>query len=181
MSRPVSRGLLRGYWPMLVIALLVVLRLVYQAQQPSPAEVLGEGEYTVERVVDGDTLLLANGTRVRLQGIDTPETVKPNTPVERWGPEASEFTKQFVREADQRVQLTFGNERLDRYGRQLAFVWNGDRLLNEELVRAGLARARLGYRYSGTMKRRLSDAEQAARSQQVGLWSSEIPAGQFAE
>src|SRR5690606_16156473 len=48
---------------------------------------LTPGIYEVERVVDGDTLLLSDGhRRFRLQGVDTPETVKPDTPVEKWGP-----------------------------------------------------------------------------------------------
>ena len=55
------------------------------------------------------------------------------------------------------MRLTFSLERKDRHDRFLAFVWNGDVMLNEELVRAGLAQARLDYRYSGTMKRRLRE------------------------
>ena len=140
-----------------------------------------KGFYTVERVVDGDTLLLTTGTRVRLQGIDTPETVRPDSPVEPWGPEASAFTKQFVAQSDGQVRLSFSNERLDKYGRLLAFVWHGDTLLNEELVRAGLARAKTEYRYSGTMKRRLVQAEQQARDQRLGIWSNAIPAATAAE
>lgn len=137
-------------------------------EEPSP---LAEGTHLVRRVVDGDTLLLASGHRVRLQGIDTPETVREGYPVEPWGPEASAFTKQFVREADGRVRLTFGNERLDRYDRFLAFVWHGERMLNEELVRAGLANARLDYRYSAAMKRRLKTAENEAKAARRGMWS----------
>ena len=51
----------------------------------------------MQRVVDGDTLLMVGGARVRLEGIDTPETVREDYPVEPWGPEASAFTKEFVR------------------------------------------------------------------------------------
>lgn len=50
----------------------------------------------VKRVVDGDTLLLANDKRVRLIGVNTPETVKPNSPVEAYGKEASEYTKKML-------------------------------------------------------------------------------------
>ena len=127
--------------------------------------------HTVRRVVDGDTLLLASGDRVRLQGIDAPESVRPEHPVEPWGPEASAFAKQFVDEAGGQVRLTFGNERIDRYDRFLAFVWRGERMLNEELVRAGLARARLDYHYSGPMKTRLQRAEQDAQDARRGIWS----------
>ena len=58
------------------------------------------------------------------KAIDTPETVTENTPVEPWGPEASQFTKDFVKRAGGRVRLTFPLERRDQYDRFLAYVWN---------------------------------------------------------
>ena len=99
--------------------------------------------------------------------------MKPESPVEAWGPEASQFTKDFIERANHRVRLTFSLERKDRYDRFLAFVWNGDVMLNEELVRAGLAQARLDYRYSGTMKQRLAKAQDEARRAGRGIWSEE--------
>ena len=99
---------------------------------------LPEGVYQVRRVVDGDTLLLRDGNRVRLMGVDTPETVKPDHPVEPWGAEATAFTRNFV--AAGPVRLAFDRVRLDRFNRYLAYVWVDDKLLNEELLRAGLAR-----------------------------------------
>ena len=164
----------RWYW-VAIVALLVVQWLLNPPSATGP-ESLPEGTHSVRRVVDGDTLLLDNGARVRLQGIDTPETVKENHPVEPWGPEASEFTKEFVARAGGRVRLTFSQERIDDYGRFLAFVWHGDEMLNEELVRAGLARARLDYRYSGTMKRRLERAQDEAQGVGRGIWSGADPA-----
>jgi micrococcal nuclease len=155
-----------------VVLLIVVLAIfrAWQAAQDTPAPAaLSEGTHTVERVVDGDTLLLTNQARVRLQGVDTPETVQPNHPVEPWGPESSEFTRQFI--GDGRVRLQFDLERKDRYGRFLAYVYKGDRMLNEELLRAGLARAQLQYRYSDAMKRRFREAEQEARDARRGIWS----------
>lgn len=142
------------------------------ATTPAAApEQIEEGEFEVRRVVDGDTLLLASGARVRLQGINCPESVKPDSPVEPWGPEASKFTADFIRRAHNRVRLTFGLERKDQYDRFLAFVWDGNVLLNEELVRAGLAQAKLGYRYSGAMKNRLAKAQDEARQAGRGIWS----------
>lgn len=169
-----SRRRWRNYWWVIAVAMVVAIRLWHDHRTSPPPDPPTEGVHRVARVVDGDTLLLASGARVRLQGIDTPETVRPNHPVEAWGPEASEFSRQFVDDAHHEVRLTFGAERLDDYGRFLAFVWHGERLLNEELVRAGLARARLGYRYSGTMKRRLAAAEDEARSAGRGIWSDAI-------
>jgi micrococcal nuclease len=68
--------------------------------------------------------------------------------------------------------LTFSLERKDRHDRFLAFVWNGNVMLNEELVRAGLANARMDYRYAQPMKRRLAAAEREARNAKRGIWST---------
>ena len=159
----------RWYW-VVIVCLLVVQWAMHPPESPGPAS-LEEGIHVIRRVVDGDTLLLESDARVRLQGIDTPETVREGTPVEPWGPEASQFTKVFVERAGGRLWLKFGRERIDDYGRFLAFAWHGEEMLNEELVRAGLARARLDYRYSGTMKRRLQQAEQEAKAAHRGIWS----------
>jgi micrococcal nuclease len=161
----------RALWFWLVCAIVVIWQAVAVDDPPAEPELLAEGMHEVRRVVDGDTLQLESGARVRLQGIDTPETVREGFAVEAWGPEASQFTKDFVDRADHRVRLTFSLERKDRHDRFLAFVWDGDVMLNEELVRAGLARARLDYRYSGVMKRRLEKAQNEARGAGRGIWS----------
>lgn len=179
-QRRPARHFSRPFWrryrvPIVVVvgALAVLLRSQLLDDAPAQPEVLDEGVHQVRRVVDGDTLLLETGARIRLQGIDTPETVREGFAVEPWGPEAGQFTKDFVRRADARVRLTFGEERIDRHDRFLAFVWNGDVLLNEELVRAGLARARLDYRYSSVMKRRLAQAQEEAQRAGRGIWSND--------
>ncbi len=155
------------------VLLLAVLWRVYSARDVvPPPEQLEEGIHEVLRAVDGDTILLASGARVRLQGINAPETVKRDAPVEAWGPEASQFTKDFLKHANNRVRLTFSVERKDRYDRFLAFVWDDDKMLNEELVRAGFAYAHLDYRYSGTMKNRLAAAQDEARQAKRGIWSN---------
>jgi micrococcal nuclease len=154
---------------LLVVAAAVAAARWWYGGEPSQPESLAEGVYQVQRVVDGDTLLLANGARIRLIGADTPETVKPNWPVEPWGPEATEFTKRFV--AGGEVWLRFDRERQDRYRRFLAYVWVGDAMLNEELIRAGLATAEMNFRYSSSMKTRFRRAEQEARAAGRGIWS----------
>ncbi len=130
---------------------------------------LAPGVYRVKRAVDGDTLALESGKRIRLIGANTPETVKQNTPVEKWGPEASQFTKDFV--SGGQVRLEFDKEKLDKYGRTLAYVWVGDRMLNEELIRAGLAHYEPNYRYAKEMKARFKAAENEAKAARRGLWS----------
>ncbi|HEY0390793.1 MAG TPA: thermonuclease family protein [Solirubrobacterales bacterium] len=99
-------------------------------------------EAFVSRVVDGDTIEARIGERlvdVRYIGVDTPETVKPDTPVQCFGPRASAFNHALVER--RRVRLVFGVERHDVYGRLLAYVYLGHRFVNAMLVRRGLARS----------------------------------------
>lgn len=162
----------------IAIAILVVLLAArWQGWFPDQSQPASGGASTgelfeVERVVDGDTLLLRRGhERVRLQGIDTPETVLEDHPVEAWGPEATAFTQTFIKNAKGRVRLEVDGEGVDQYDRWLRFVWHDERMLNEELVRAGLARAKLGYDYSQAKKDRLRRAQQEAQRAGRGLWS----------
>lgn len=95
----------------------------------------------VTRVVDGDTIearIDGELEDVRYIGVDTPETVKPDTPVQCFGPRASAFNHQLVER--HQVRLVFGVERRDVYGRLLAYVYLGHRFVNASLVRRGLAR-----------------------------------------
>jgi micrococcal nuclease len=96
----------------------------------------------VVRVVDGDTIRVDLGAgreeAVRYIGIDTPESVRPGTPVECFAKAASEENRRLV--AGRRVRLEFDVERRDRYGRLLAYVHHGDTFVNAELVRRGFAR-----------------------------------------
>lgn len=107
-------------------------------------EPLASGERVradVLRVVDGDTIEVELDGReedVRYIGVDTPETVKPGTPVQCYGPEASEFNHRLVE--DRSVRLEFDRELRDDYGRLLAYVYVGDRFVNGALVRGGYAR-----------------------------------------
>lgn len=130
----------------------------------------------VERCVDGDTLLVCSESfrwRVRLIGCNTPETVKPGTPVEPFGPEASAYTKQRIADCKETVTLVADGDRTDQYGRRLALVYLGterDNLLNEELLQKGLARATLQYRFSPEMKDRLKAAQNEAKHAKRGIW-----------
>jgi micrococcal nuclease len=158
---------------LIAIAIVIAWRLWTAAEfQPPPALAPG-AETFVRRAVDGDTLLLQDGRRVRLIGVDTPETKREGTPVQAWGPEAHEFTARLVE--GRTVRLEFDRERHDKYDRILAYVYADDKLLNEELLRAGLGRALLKFPYSDSMKRRFRKAEQEARAARRGIWESETP------
>ncbi len=157
--------------PVAVLALLILRGWFpewYRSPNLPPPVTLEEGTYRVERVVDGDTLVLTNRGRIRLIGADTPETVMPDHPVEPWGPEATEFTERFV--AGGLVRLQFDGRRQDKYGRFLAHVWVDDRMLEEELLRAGLATAETDYSYSAEAKDRFRAAEAEARAAGRGIW-----------
>jgi micrococcal nuclease len=157
-------------WPAIVAILLVLgiaFRLwIHLGRDPVP-EFLVEGDYPVKRVVDGDTLLLANGARVRLLGIDAPELHgDAPQPLAR---EATDFVRGWI--GNRQVHLRFDRERVDRYGRFLAYVSIDDRLLNEALLRAGLARARTRFNYSERSKRIFRQAERDAQQAGRGIWN----------
>lgn len=156
-------------WLWLAVALVGSLAVLCSRPRPPVGTRFESQSVRVRRVVDGDTLLLADHRRVRLIGANAPETVKPDWPVEPWGPEASQFTKDFC--ASGAVRLEFDEERTDRYGRTLAYVWVGDRMLNEELIRAGLARAEPQYRYDPQRKAQFLAAEKEAKRARRGIWS----------
>ena len=95
----------------------------------------------VERVVDGDTIIVTGHVRVRLIGMDTPEVVDPRKPVQCFGQAASARTKALLPPGTP-VRLVYDVERYDRYGRTLAYVYRvADGLfVNAALVRDGYAR-----------------------------------------
>jgi len=125
---------------------------------------------TVLRAIDGDTIEVRVGGRtedVRYIGVDTPETVKPDTPVQCFGPRASHFNHRLTE--GRRVRLVFGVERRDVYGRLLAYVYLGHSFVNAMLVRRGLARTLTiapNDRYAPLFRRLALRAARAGR----GLW-----------
>jgi len=143
------------------------------ANKPSPLSAADPAAYrTVTRVVDGDTLVLDGSQTIRLIGVDTPETVHPDKPVERFGKEAAAFTTRMA--AGQRVWLKLdpGNKAIghtDRYGRTLAYVYLPDGLLlNREIIRQGYGHVYAGYPF--LYRDDFRAAERAAREQRRGLW-----------
>jgi micrococcal nuclease len=126
-----------------VVLLLAATLLILRPWEDSGAEIgPAAAQATVVRVVDGDTIEAQIGNSVedvRYIGVDTPETVKPDTPVQCFGPQASAFNHRLVEQ--RQVRLVFGVERRDVYGRLLAYVYLGRRFVNADLVRRGLARS----------------------------------------
>lgn len=124
----------------------------------------------VTRVVDGDTLIVQGVGRVRLIGVDTPETVDPRRPVQYFGKEASEFTHRMAE--GKVVRLEFDAERKDRFGRTLAYVYLPDgTFLNAEIVKQGYGHAytQFPFMYSAEFL----GYEREAREASLGLWARE--------
>ncbi len=136
-----------------------------------PAEVVAA---QVSRVVDGDTArVMVNGEELVLRfiGIDTPETKAPNRPVECYGPEASTYTTQVL--SGQQIYLEYdpSQGRIDRYARDLVYVWLADgRNFNEMLIANGYA---FEYTYDDDYKyqQAFQSAQRNASQNQRGLWS----------
>ncbi len=150
------------------LLLLAVWRFVSWPARPFNVQFEADSVQKVARVVDGDTLELANGDRVRLIGVDTPEYTGGRP--EPFADEATALTRRLV--AGKSVRLQFDKERLDKYRRILAFVYVEDVLVNEELVRAGLARVLTQYGYSSRMKKRLLKVQAEAQRRKLNLWKS---------
>jgi micrococcal nuclease len=159
----------RSVWALIILCLLIVGRFRQQSVHPS-ADFRFQADVPqhVERVIDGDTLVVTGRVRVRLIGVDTPETKHPHKPVEPLGPEATEFTRSLVEDRD--VRLAFDRERRDRYGRVLAYVYVDGKLLNEEIIRAGFSRAETHYKFERAMALRFLQAEAEAREAGRGIW-----------
>lgn len=134
---------------------------------------------TVVRVIDGDTVdvLLERGQeRVRLIGIDTPESAHPEIGMEPWGPEASNFASMLLPPGTP-VRLELDVQERDPYGRLLAYLYLPDgRMMNEVMLQEGLAQLLTippNVRYVG----RFVAAQQQARAARKGIWSDEPFAG----
>ena len=123
--------------------------------------------HTCTRVVDGDTIVVKKIGKVRLIGVDTPETKHPRKPVEYFGKEASAFTRKMVE--GKKVRLEYDWQRKDRYGRVLAYVYLKDgTFLNAEIVKQGYGHAYT--RYSFKYLEQFRKYEKEARENKRGLW-----------
>lgn len=122
----------------------------------------------VKRVIDGDTVELENGERVRYIGINTPETVSPNSKTGCFGQEAKEVNRKLVE--GKKVRLVKDVSDTDKYQRLLRYVYVRDIFVNKYLVQEGFAQASTfppDVKYSKQFK----EAENFARQQKKGLWS----------
>lgn len=132
-------------------------------------------DYEVARVVDGDTLVVHVGTgteKVRLIGVDTPESVDRRRGEECFGKEASDRAKKLLMGHRVRLEPDDGAGDRDSFGRLLRYVYLEDgTLVNEALIRDGYARE-YTYRKAYSLQLRFKEAELEAKQNGRGLWSS---------
>jgi micrococcal nuclease len=169
----------RHGWLSLLLSLITII-LIY-AQQAGWFHSAGQtleadqpGLYRVTRFVDGDTIAVdmsGHQEKIRFIGVDTPETHKPNTPVQCYGPAAAAFTKNTI--GSQRVRLVADelSSNRDRYDRLLRYVYLPDgRLLNEMIIINGY-----GFYYPYfpfTKSQEFNGAELTAQAHKAGLWGN---------
>ncbi len=146
---------------------------VVQLPAGAPRPPAGSFSAVVERVVDGDTMLARHGdrvVRVRFIGIDSPESVKPNTPVECWGKQASRLTASLLPAGTAVTAAYEPGGRTDRYGRELWDLWLSDgRFVQSVIVASGAARPRQFQpqtRHAGYLR----EVEAVAERARVGLY-----------
>lgn len=135
-----------------------------------------EGMYIVTSVVDGDTFKInykGKEEKVRLIGVDTPESVHPNSSKNsEYGKIASNYTKDLIERKN--IKLEFDVSQTDKYGRLLAYVYleNGE-MLNEKLIKIGYAQVAT---YAPNVKYadKFKDLQEEARKNKVGFWEKDI-------
>jgi micrococcal nuclease len=145
--------------------------------EPNPdnlqTNLLAERTVPVERVVDGDTFAYLNNgeeQKVRLLGVNTPETVDPRRTVECFGKEASAIAKEMLTGKSVRLVTDPTANSRDRYNRELRYVYLPDgTFLNRWLIENGYAQATPEYAFS--FKQEFVNLEKEARMSEKGLWN----------
>jgi micrococcal nuclease len=126
---------------------------------------------TVRYVIDGDTVDLEDGRRVRLLGIDAPEVGYNDKPAETWAEEATLWLRD--RLEGRNVQLRVDEKMKDRYGRTLAWIFDEQNvLINRELLAEGHAKLLPDYGLPADLELTLREAESEARVQRLGVWAT---------
>ena len=150
-----------------VLLFALILSLVVPSEQIASAATM----VTVERVVDGDTFIYMDGdehVRVRMIGIDTPESVHPteskNT---KWGKKVSKWVKKKL--TGKKVKLKYDKDKYDQYGRVLAYVYLGKKMFNKILLKMGYARA-VYYAPNGKHKELFFKTQVWAMNHEKGFW-----------
>jgi micrococcal nuclease len=156
-----------------LLALLAVAALVLGAFALLTRDSSAESA-VVAYVIDGDTIQLVDGRRVRLVQIDTPEKGS-----ECYGDEATALTRRLLLPGTQvRIEQDPALDQVDSFGRKLAYVWEGDEDINVTLVREGAAGVWFYDGRRGRHSNELLHAAELARADEKGLWG-DCPLARF--
>ncbi len=149
-----------------IAAILMVAALLL----PYAASCYRSGEWAyVKYVIDGDTIVLQDGRKVRYIGINSPETAHRDKPGEPFGRQATEYNRKLVQ--GRQVHIVPAGDRIDRFGRVLAFVYLRDgRMVNEKMLKAGMAHICF---FSRDLEKKnfLLQAQLFAINSHKGIWS----------
>ena len=151
--------------------LLAAAAPLAQAACPTPPDVPETG---IRRVIDGDTLVLADGRHVRFIGINAMELGHDGNPEQAYAAAARDRLKQLIAAGDGKLRLSIGSETYDEHGRSLAYLFAGTQDLGLELIREGLAVV-VAVPPDLAHLPCYQDAEAQARNHQLGIWSQASP------
>lgn len=140
-----------------------------ESKKQTSSDQFPAGEVKVIRVIDGDTVEIEGGERVRYVGINSPEAANSQKQAECFSQEATEKNKSLVEGKTVRLEKDATDR--DKYGRLLRYVYVGDTFVNLELVAQGFAHVRI-YPMDNRYQRQLIDAQKEAKSSARGLWSA---------
>jgi micrococcal nuclease len=157
--------------PLILLTLPAAILLAFHARAELPPATTPVA--LVERVVDGDTVVVrvdGRSVKVRLIGVDAPESADPRKPVERFAHESAAFLRRLVEGKHVRLAYEPAGAKVDRYGRTLAYLYrvDDDLFVNRALVAKGYAFAYTAYPFAHMADFRA--AERQAREQRLGLW-----------
>lgn len=167
-------------WILALLFTMLLSSLVYTAMHTDIFTFSsGSGARLVVKVIDGDTIEVENGTgreKIRLIGIDTPETSDPRKKVECYGREASNTMKNLILGKRVRLEEDPTQMKEDIYGRSLRYVYLDKELINAYLIREGFA-YEYTYKVPYLQQESFKQLEKNAREKEVGLWSPTSCAG----
>ena len=156
----------------LIIFCILVLASVFFVENDNFEEIDQEKTfYKVTRVIDGDTLEVDNEQKVRMIGIDTPETVHPSKPVEYFGKEASDKLKEMIEGKEVELVPDPTQDDVDRYGRWLRYVYLNGVDINLEMIKQGYA-FEYTYRIPYEKQNEYKKAQEFAKENELGLWNN---------
>ena len=142
-------------------------------KNPNENKILEKTSATFVKCVDGDTAVFnidEKETKFRFLGIDTPETVHPTKGQEAYGKNASEYTCNKLKNATI-IEIEYEDEKLDKYGRSLGWIWTDGTLLQDELIKLGYAEVAYiygNYKYTTS----LCETQKNAIQNNLGIWGN---------